>query len=48
MHWGTWKMALDPVNEPPSLLVKAREVFGISKEEFDVTGMGETVSYEVN
>lgn len=41
-------MALDPVNEPPSLLVKARELFGVSKDEFDVTGMGETVSYEVN
>jgi hypothetical protein len=41
-------MALDPVNEPPSLLIKAREVLGVSKDEFDVTGMGETVTYEVD
>lgn len=47
MHWGTWKLAADPANEPPVKLAEARELTGVSKEEFDVTGLGETRTYEV-
>lgn len=48
MHWGTWKMALDPVNEPPVKLAEARDVIGLTKDQFDVSGMGETRTYEVD
>lgn len=41
-------MAADPVNEPPVKLAEARETVGMSKDEFDVTGLGETRTYEVD
>lgn len=47
MHWGTWKMAFDPVDEPPRKLAEAREEMGISEEEFGVCALGETKTYVV-
>ena len=47
MHWGTWKMAFDPVTEPPKKLAEAREVMGISEDEFGVSALGETKTYDV-
>jgi len=40
-------MAFDPVTEPPKKLAEAREVMGISEEEFGVSALGETRTYDV-
>lgn len=46
MHWGTWRMALDRVAEPPDLLVDARKEVGLTEEEFDCVALGETRGYD--
>lgn len=40
-------MAFDAVDEPPKKLAEAREVMGISEEEFGVCALGETKTYVV-
>jgi len=40
-------MAFDPVTEPPQKLAEAREVMGISEDEFGVSALGETRTYDV-
>jgi N-acyl-phosphatidylethanolamine-hydrolysing phospholipase D len=46
MHYGTWRMAYEPIAEPVGKLEVAREVAGLSKEDFDVCALGETRVYE--
>ena len=46
MHWGTWRMALDRIAEPPEKLVDARKEVGLSEEEFGVMALGETRGYD--
>lgn len=45
MHWGTWRMAHDPIAEPPILLAEARKVVGLTEEQFGVCALGETRYY---
>jgi hypothetical protein len=40
-------MAFDPVTEPPKKLAEARELMSISKEEFGVSALGETRTYDL-
>jgi hypothetical protein len=46
MHWGTWRMAFDRIAEPADRLVKAREVVGLSEEQFGLLALGETNGYD--
>ncbi|KIO16214.1 hypothetical protein M407DRAFT_191820 [Tulasnella calospora MUT 4182] len=43
MHWGTWSLTTEPIMEPPQRLREECEKLGISKEEFDICALGETV-----
>ncbi|KAI0051424.1 N-acyl-phosphatidylethanolamine-hydrolyzing phospholipase D [Auriscalpium vulgare] len=45
MHWGTWVLTSEPVMEPPQLLRKECEKAGVTKDEFLVPGLGETVLF---
>lgn len=42
MHWGTFKLTDEPMDEPPRRLAKAREAAGIAAERFFVMQHGET------
>jgi N-acyl-phosphatidylethanolamine-hydrolysing phospholipase D len=46
IHWGTWRMALDRIAEPPELLALARKEMGVSEEQFGVPVMGETKAFD--
>ncbi|ORY20713.1 beta-lactamase superfamily domain-domain-containing protein [Naematelia encephala] len=46
MHWGTWRMALDRIAEPPLKLEEARKEVGMSENEFSVCAIGETRAYD--
>jgi N-acyl-phosphatidylethanolamine-hydrolysing phospholipase D len=46
MHWGTWRMAMDRIAEPPEKLVDARKEVGLSEDQFGVMALGETRGYE--
>ena len=46
MHWGTWRMAHDPMGEPPIKLIEARKEVGLTEEEFHVSKLGETRIYD--
>jgi len=42
IHWGTFESLSDePLDEPPALLAKQREVHGLTREQFDVMTIGE-------
>lgn len=43
IHWGTFILTDEPLDEPPKRLEKAREEKGISREEFLVLKHGETI-----
>ncbi|KAL8286336.1 hypothetical protein RQP46_004824 [Phenoliferia psychrophenolica] len=43
IHWGTWILTSEEMTEPPKRLRSACEAKGITKEEFDVCDIGETV-----
>ncbi len=43
MHWGTFRLTLEPLDEPPLKLQAAREAAGLSVDSFVVPQPGETV-----
>lgn len=42
MHWGTFRLTLEPLDEPPQRLAQARAAAGIEAERFFVMQHGET------
>ena len=42
MHWGTFILTDEPLDEPPHRLAAARRAAGISEEEFFLMQHGET------
>lgn len=44
MHWGTFRLTLEPMDEPPQRLAKALEAEGLSPTDFFVMQHGETRS----
>ena len=42
MHWGTFKLTDEPIDEPPKLLDQARRAVSLPAERFFVMGFGET------
>ena len=42
MHWGTFKLTDEPIDEPPNLLAEARKRLDIRPEQFFVMEFGET------
>lgn len=46
MHWGTFKLTDEDMDEPPKRLVTAREAAGIAAEQFFVMQHGETRSLD--
>ncbi|MBF0279899.1 MAG: MBL fold metallo-hydrolase [SAR324 cluster bacterium] len=46
MHWGTFKLTDEPIEEPPRLLKKALEREGISQDKFFIMKHGQTISLE--
>ena len=43
MHWGTFEsLADEPLDEPPVVLARQREVRGLRPDQFDVLKIGET------
>ncbi|KAF8344370.1 N-acyl-phosphatidylethanolamine-hydrolyzing phospholipase D [Amanita rubescens] len=42
MHWGTWILTTEPVDEPPKLLRSECTKLGISHRDFDICDIGET------
>lgn len=46
MHWGTFKLAEEPLSEPPRYLKKALLANGLDEDRFRVLGFGQTISVE--
>ena len=44
MHWGTFLLADDPLQEAPQLLEHARQKHGVDSREFEVLRIGQTIS----
>jgi len=42
MHWGTFQLTDEGIDDPPEALVHARAAAGLLRESFDVLGFGET------
>ncbi|WP_051748886.1 MBL fold metallo-hydrolase [Nevskia soli] len=42
MHWGTFRLTAEPLDEPPQLLAQALSAAGIAAEKFTVFRHGET------
>lgn len=42
MHWGTFRLTTEPLDEPPQRLTKALDVAGIERQRFFVMQHGET------
>jgi len=43
-HWGTFRLTDEPPDEPPALLARARERYGVAAAAFRVLAPGETIS----
>jgi len=43
IHWGTFKVSDEPIDEPPKRLLKAAETKGISKDKIKILKVGETL-----
>lgn len=43
MHWGTFRLTLEPLDEPPRKLAEARQAAGLDASAFQVPALGETV-----
>lgn len=46
MHWGTFVLTDEPVDEPPRLLTQSRQERGLTPVQFDVMKIGEIRSLE--
>lgn len=44
MHWGTFRLTLEALDEPPRRLAQARRAAGVSDEAFRVLGHGELLA----
>lgn len=42
MHWGTFRLADEPLAEPPAYLAQARHAAGLSSHAFGIMSIGET------
>jgi L-ascorbate metabolism protein UlaG (beta-lactamase superfamily) len=42
MHWGTFRLTDEPLDEPPRVLAAQRAAAGLAQEDFDVMKIGET------
>jgi N-acyl-phosphatidylethanolamine-hydrolysing phospholipase D len=42
VHWGTFELTDEPLDEPPRALAAQRSAQGLSEEEFFVMAVGET------
>ena len=47
MHWGTFVLTTEPVDEPPRRLKEAAAAAGLAEDEFVVIAVGETVDVPV-
>jgi L-ascorbate metabolism protein UlaG (beta-lactamase superfamily) len=45
MHWGTFRLTDEPLDEPPRLLARARATAGLRNDEFVVLMHGETLRF---
>jgi L-ascorbate metabolism protein UlaG (beta-lactamase superfamily) len=44
MHWGTFQLTFEPINDPPAKLAEARKAAGVPAKRFIATEVGRTVS----
>jgi N-acyl-phosphatidylethanolamine-hydrolysing phospholipase D len=42
VHWGTFALTDEPLDEPPRALARARAAAGLPEEDFAVLKIGET------
>jgi N-acyl-phosphatidylethanolamine-hydrolysing phospholipase D len=42
VHWGTFELTDEALDEPPRALASARLAAGLSQDEFDVLAIGQT------
>ena len=42
VHWGTFELTDEPLDEPPRVLAAQRQASGLREEEFFVLAIGET------
>lgn len=42
VHWGTFNLADESLDEPPAALARARQAAGLRDEQFDVMAIGQT------
>ena len=42
VHWGTFELTDEPLDEPPRMLVRERAAKGLADHEFFVVAIGET------
>ncbi|KAK4686303.1 N-acyl-phosphatidylethanolamine-hydrolyzing phospholipase D, partial [Tremellales sp. Uapishka_1] len=47
IHWGTFRLTSEPMDEPPKRLATARARVGLRDEEFTTCAIGETKVYDV-
>lgn len=45
MHWGTFRLTTEPLQEPPAILRDALKKAGLSEKEFFTVKIGQTVAY---
>jgi len=43
MHWGTFQLTDEPLDQPPKDLQKAREAQGLAPDAFSVMAIGQTL-----
>ncbi len=43
IHWGTFELTDEPLDEPPRALARARQAAGVPEEDFPVTAIGQTL-----
>lgn len=48
MHWGTFVLTDEPLDEPPRALARARSEQGVTETAFQVPGHGETRIFELS
>ena len=46
MHWGTFILTDEPIDEPPKAFARAREAAGIPEQEFFLMDFGQTLSVD--